>query len=135
MNGKTADSAKPVAGFTLLEVMVAMGIIATTLVVVFQSQSQSLSLACDAKFKTTAPFLAQKKMAELEMLARDDLFSDSGSFEDFPDYKWKVTVEDPSFSFPQNVSNHLKQIDLILSWGEDDFYSYRLRQYRFFPQE
>ena len=50
-------------GFTLLEVMVAISILAIALVAVFGSQSQSLSLANEAKFNTTAPFLAQSKMA------------------------------------------------------------------------
>ena len=56
------------SGFTLLEVMIAMAIIAIALVAVFGSQSQSLSLANEAKFSTTAALLAQSKMAEIETL-------------------------------------------------------------------
>ena len=53
-------------GFTLLEVMIAMAILATTLVVVFQSQSQSISTTGIARFQTTASLLAQSKIAEIE---------------------------------------------------------------------
>ncbi len=41
-------------GFTLLEVMIAMAILAISLVAVYQSQSQSLSMASDSRFLTTA---------------------------------------------------------------------------------
>ena len=41
-------------GFTLMEVMIAMAILAITLVTVYQSQSQSISMASNARFLTTA---------------------------------------------------------------------------------
>lgn len=122
-------------GFTLLEVMVAMAFIAITLMAVLDAQSGSLSRACEAKFSTTAPLLAQKKIAELEIEKAGDLTSDSGDFgDDFPGYSWEVTIQEPSFGSPENVSNHLRQIDLTISWGEDELYSYSLRLYRFSPE-
>ena len=48
-----------VEGFTLLEVMVAMAIIAIAMTAVLNSQSQSISLASEAKFSTTAALLAR----------------------------------------------------------------------------
>ncbi len=122
-----------IQGFTLLEVMVAMAIIAITLGVIFDSQSTSLSLACEAKFNTTGPLLAQKKISELESIRTEDIFSASGEFEDFPGYRWKLQVEEPAFDFPENVSTHLKQLDLTITWGEDETYSYHLRLFRFAP--
>ena len=122
-------------GFTLLEVMIAMAIIAIALVAVFGSQSQSLSLANEAKFITTAALLAQSKMAEVETLSPGDLVSDSGDFgEDFPDYHWDLTVSDIEFAGAEEVSEHLKQIDLSLSYGEHGKYKYRLKLYRFVPK-
>jgi general secretion pathway protein I len=123
-------------GFTLLEVMVSMAIIAIALTAVLGSQSQSVSFATEAKFSTTASLLAQGKMAELEARKPEDLYSESGDFgEEFPDYAWEATVEDVFFSEPENVSQHLIQINLVVSWGEEETYQYRLRRYRFFPQE
>ena len=49
-----------------MEVMLAMAILAIALVSVFQSQSQSISMAADSRFLTTAALLAQSKMAEVE---------------------------------------------------------------------
>ncbi len=122
-------------GFTLLEVMVAMAIIAIALTAVLGSQSQSVSLASEAKFNTTAPLLAQSKIAEIEVAEQDDLAGGSGDFgEDFPGYTWELSVEDIVFEEPENVSDLLKRIDLKVSWGEEKLYQYRLRLYRFFPK-
>jgi general secretion pathway protein I len=122
-------------GFTLLEVMVAMAIIAIALTAVLGLQSQSLSLASEAKFSTTVAFLAQSKMAEIEAQKPEDLTSDSGDFgEDFPGYRWDLSVNDVTLDEPEGVSDHLKQIDLTISWEEYDQYQYRLRLYRFVPE-
>ena len=122
-------------GFTLLEVMVAMAIIAIALTAVLGSQSQSVSLASEAKFNTTAPLLAQSKIAEIEVAEQDDLAGGSGDFgEDFPGYTWELSVEDIVFEEPENVSDLLKRIELKVSWGEEKQYQYHLRLYRFFPK-
>jgi general secretion pathway protein I len=123
------------SGFTLLEVMVAMAIIAIALTAVLGSQSQGVSLASEAKFNTTAPLLAQSKIAEIEMTEAVDLSGNSGDFgEDFPGYTWEFSVEDVVFEKPENVSDLLKRIDLKVSWGDEEQYQYRLRLYRFFPK-
>ena len=123
------------SGFTLLEVMVAIAIIAIALTAVLGSQSQSLSLASEAKFSTTAAFLAQGKMAEIEAEKVEDLASDSGDFgEDFPGYHWEVTASNVAFAGEEGVSDHLKQIDLTVSWEDHDDYEYRLRLYRLAPK-
>jgi general secretion pathway protein I len=120
------------AGFTLLEVMFALAIIATTLVAVLGSQSQSLSLATETKFMSTAIFLAQHKMAELEAEHTEDFGGDSGDFgEDFPDYRWELSVNDAPSVEPEGVSDYLRQLDLTVSWGEDDLYQYTVRLYTF----
>jgi general secretion pathway protein I len=115
--------------------MVAMAIIAIALTAVLGSQSQGVSLASEAKFYTTAPLLAQSKIAEIEVAEADDLSGNSGDFgEDFPGYIWEFSVEDIVFEKPEDVSDLLKQIDLKVSWGDEEQYQYRLRLYRFFPK-
>lgn len=122
-------------GFTLLEVMVAIALIAIALTAVLGSQSQSVSLAGEARFNTTAALLARSKMAEIELQDPEDLTADSGDFsEDFPGYTWNVSVSNAMFDRPENVSDHLKQVDLTISWGEDEQFKYALRVYRFSPK-
>jgi general secretion pathway protein I len=123
-------------GFTLLEVMVAMAIIAIALTAVLGSQSQSVSIAGDAKFNTTAPLLAQSKISEIEVLEQDDLADGSGDFgDDFPGYTWQYSLHQADFERPENASNQLRRIDLTISWGEGDRYQYRLRLYRFVSEQ
>jgi len=82
-------------GFTLMEVMIAMAILAIALVGIFQSQSQSVSMAAHARFLTTASLLAQSRMAEIEAKAPRNLQSESGDFgERFPGYRWRMEVRD-----------------------------------------
>ena len=122
-------------GFTLLEVMVAIALIAIALTAVLGSQSQSVSLAGEARVSTTAALLAQSKMAQIELQNPEDLTADSGDFgEDFPGYTWKLRVSNVMLDRPENVSDHLKQVDLTIAWGEDKKYQYALRVYRFFTK-
>ena len=125
----------PPSGFTLLEVMMAIALMAIALTAVFGSQSQSLLLAGDAKFNTTAPFLAQSKMAEIEAEGGEDLTSGSGDFgEDFPGYRWELEVADMASGGPEGVSDHLTLVTLVVSWEEDNAYQYRLRSCLFVPE-
>ncbi len=123
-------------GFTLLEVMIAVAIMSMALVAAIGSQSQSVSLATEAKFSTTATFLAQSKMADLEAKAPDDLFSDAGDFgEDFPGYRWESEVSDVTLEEFSEASRHLKKIVLTVGQSENDKYRYRLEYYRFVPEK
>jgi general secretion pathway protein I len=129
-------SGKGIHGFTLLEVMVSLSIIAIALTVLLSSQSQSLSLASESKFNTTAALLAQGKMAEMEALKTEDLRSDSGDFGDaFPDYHWEMEVTRSPFLGTDHFSDFLDRIDLNVYFGEQRLYQYHLRLYRFAPRE
>ncbi|MCX5851767.1 MAG: type II secretion system minor pseudopilin GspI [Deltaproteobacteria bacterium] len=113
-------------GFTLLEVMIAMAMLAITLVTAFQSQSQSISMASESRFETTAPLLAQSKMAEIEAMKMSDVNAGEGDFgEKFPDYTWRVEVNDTEFEA-------LKKIEVkVTSSALKSRNAYRLVLYRF----
>ena len=113
-------------GFTLLEVMIAMAILAISLVAVFRSQSQSVSMAGEARFLTTASLLAQGKMAEMEGMRPQELTNGNGGFgDDFSDYVWLVEVKDTAFQY-------LKKIDVIVTNSKMvTNNAYHLELYRF----
>ena len=111
-------------GFTLLEVMIAVAILAIALTVIYGSQSQSLSLAAEAKFNTRAAFLLQQKLAELES-GSVELQSDEGDFgEEYPGFRWQVEVEDVLFDqreFVVDPERPLKRVTVEVSWENSPF--------------
>ena len=123
-------------GFTLLEVMVALAIIAIGLTALLGSHSQSVSLAEEADFFTTAALLAQKKMTELELAGLGDLSYDAGDFgEDFPGYRWEVKISRPDFGGIDDLAKYIKQIELSLFRGADKRHTYTLKLYHFAPED
>lgn len=116
-------------GFTLLEVMIAVALIAIALTTLLGSQSQSVSFANSAKFETMAALLAQSKMSEVTMQKAGALTSDSGDFgEDYPGYAWEVNVSEIAIPGIDTISDYLKQIDLEVTWG---VFSYNVRLYQY----
>ena len=115
-------------GFTLLEVLIAMAIMAIVLVSVYRLHSQTLSMATANKFYTQAPLLAQSKMAQLEAMSEDAVSGDSGDFgNNFPGYSWSVSTEAFSMEALGEVGADLNRIDLTVSFNE---YEYTIRSYR-----
>jgi prepilin-type N-terminal cleavage/methylation domain-containing protein len=87
-------------GFTLLEVMVALGILALSLVTLSQITTNNVRVTHHAKMVTTATFLARAKIADLEDLIQYEGFvdtdqEDSGDFseESRPEFRWKTLIE------------------------------------------
>ena len=118
-------------GFTLLEVMVALSVMAIVLVSVYRMHSQSLTMNTAARFYTQAPILAQGKMAELEALSSGAFPENSGDFgEQFPGYSWKTSVADITSEILGEVAEDLKRVDITVSLNENQFV-YSLRTYRF----
>ncbi len=125
------DLRRETAGFTLLEVMVALSIMSIVLVSVYRMHSQSLAMNTAARFYTRAPMLAQSKLAEMEALSSGAFKQDSGDFgENFAGYSWKVIETDVASEVLGAASEDLKRIDITVSYNDDQF-SYNLRTYRF----
>jgi general secretion pathway protein I len=122
------------AGFTLLEIMVALSIVAIVLVSVYRLHAQTISMNQAARFYTTAPLLAQRKMAEIETISLKELADDTGSFDkDYPDYRWAVAVGEIESEALGQTADSLKTIDVTVSFGTDQL-TYSLRTYRFYSE-
>lgn len=79
-------------GFTLIEMMIALTVLALVVTAVSHALSQSLALAHRIKKETTLSLLAQSKMAEIEA-AKEPAGSDHGHFGgNFSQYAWQVSV-------------------------------------------
>ncbi len=119
------------SGFTLLEIMVAIAIIAIVLVSVYRMQSQTILMNMAAQFETLAPILAQDKMAEFETKTVSELTDDSGDFNnDFPGYNWQFTVEDAPLEALGSLGERFKQLDLTITRPDQNL-TFHLRTYRF----
>jgi len=119
-------------GFTLLEVMVALSIIAIVLVSVYRMHAQTVSMNNEVRFYVTAPMLAQIKMAEIKSESLEDIGDDSGDYGDeFPDYRWNIVIDDVESTALGNIARDLKKIDLLISFNNDEF-TYNLRAYKYF---
>ena len=120
------------AGFTLLEVLVAMSIMAIVLVAVYRMQAQTISMATATRFYTTAPLLAQSKLSELKRSGADELAGGAGNFErPFGGYAWKTVVEDVESDTLGEITKDFKRIEITITL-ENDEYAYRIRTYRLF---
>ena len=119
------------SGFTLLEVMVAMAIMAIVLVSVYRMHSQTLTMNAAARFYTQAPMLAQGKLAQLEGDSSEIVAGDSGDFGDkFPGYTWSLSTDEVSSEALGEIGADLKRIDIKVSFNSDE-YVYDVRTYRF----
>jgi len=120
-------------GFTLLEVMIAMAILAIALTSLFGSQTTSVALAAETRFNIQAPLLARMQLARFQ--SKEDIVSDSGDFDDeFPGFKWELQVEDAVFQESEiasleQLNDKLQHLILIVRWG-DELYTYQLDSYQ-----
>lgn len=118
-------------GFTLLEVMVAIAILAIALTSLLASQNQSIHAADEANFSMVSAFLAQKKMTEL-LAEPDGIYDGSGDFgEQHPGYYWRaetVTYTVPEEDVLEGTEDLLTRIDLVVH-NEDERRRFAVSRY------
>ena len=124
------------SAFTLLEVMIAIAILAITLATLYGSQAKSLSYATEARFDYMAPALAAAKLAELESRTRP-LVGDKGDFgDDFPGFNWQIEIGTATFDGIETLASlrePLQQVDVTVQWAGSP-YSYSLRYYGYWDE-
>ena len=74
-------------------------------------------------------------VAEMETGEDSEFTADSGEFgEEFAGYSWRVTVDEVDLEALGEISEDLKQIEVIVTYYNDEFI-YRLRTLRFIRKE
>ena len=120
-----------ISGFTLLEVLVALAVLAIALISIFKLQGQTLQMSAQARFLTVAPHLAQAKLAEIALQDFGEVGDGSGNFSDeHADYNWAVTVEELPTDLISDRNYHLVRINVNISHPDGN--NYQLRTYRFY---
>ncbi|HUT55614.1 MAG TPA: type II secretion system minor pseudopilin GspI [bacterium] len=109
-------------GFTLLEVVAALAILAVFLVPILGAVSQGLTAVAAAKNRTLALQLAQDKMTEFELMKMPDAEgADDGDFPLHPGFTWQTeAVKTPEIQLMENYILGLQgmEIHLRVFWNE-----------------
>lgn len=107
-------------GFSLLELVIAIAVLAVGLVGVLQVFPVGLRASQRAGMLTKAAFLAQNKIEDVKLTGFDALREEppriplSGRDGDF---EWKLTIEKPELEGIKNPDN-IRKIILTISWPE-----------------
>ncbi len=106
-------------GFTLIEVMVALAILALGLVMLLRATAHSVRKAEASRMSSVATLLARGKMFDVEEDLRKQGFTaagaaglpESGTFEEqgWPQIAWKVEVRDVELPSPEQIQQMQKQ--------------------------
>lgn len=141
---KTTANSKNSAGFTLLEVLVALGILAVSITAILQLFGTAMVTSARAESVTFATMLARQKMAEqmfkLEKDALEGKFpatdeESEGNFDDpYSKYKWHVKIRKVEIPMPpqekqdaqaqmmqmvsKQIGESVREIALLVSWDE-----------------
>ena len=122
-------------GFSFIEVMLSMAVVAVALTAMLGAQSQGVSAAAEARFWTTAPLLANAVLARYETAGPPGLADDSGDFGDaFPGYRWLAEVGEPVLDEWPDLSERLRLVDVVVTAGGFGSLSYRIRRCLYLPE-
>lgn len=105
-NGSPSHKRMDDRGFTLMEVMLAMALLAIVLPVLLGLRNRDLDLRERAREITTATFLAQEKLLETELLPVLPTGEQTGDFKDAPPgLSFRATGEDraPGYRWKRSI--------------------------------
>lgn len=99
-------------GFSLLEVMIALAIMATALLALLSLANRSIGVQDRLQKTTRATLLAQQKMAELETADQLPLETEGVFEEPFEQYRWRL-------EFEQTPLASALQVKVVVAWGNE----------------
>ena len=102
-------------GFTLIEVMVAVSILAFALVSLISAVGWNLDLTNRAKNFTIASNIANDIISRIEVEGIPSVRNDSGKIEDYPDFEWNLSI------FPYNLKQlgvSFEIITVLITWDK-----------------
>ncbi len=119
------------SGFTLMEVMVALSVVAIALVAIYRMHSQTLFMDTRSRFDTVATMLARQKLADIAIADLSDMTIDSGDFgDDHPGYTWQIQSDMVSSDQFREDGPVLKRIQVTIS-RDGDASEFNLSTYRY----
>lgn len=105
-------------GFTLLEVMVALSILATSLVALLSLHARNIQIVADDRLIVRATLLAQAAMTEILLAEPFPATGErGGEFAEDPDFAWRAEILAPGVP---ELTELLREVRLRVSWGPED---------------
>ena len=104
-------------GFTLIEVLATLLLMAIALPAIMMGFSLSTKAASMARQRSEAGALAESKLNELVATGLWQSGSQAGAFDDQPDYQWSAEVAPWSVDPRGSGTYNVQQLDVKVSWN------------------
>lgn len=100
------------SGFTLIEIMVSLAVLAISLTVLLGLRNRDIALSAYSGHLTEATLLARQRISEISLAGFPELGAREGDFgEEYPNYKWKEEVK-------QTPYDVVRELNLEVLWME-----------------
>ena len=118
LSGKRGSTAA--RGFSLLEVIIAVAILGSSLAILLGAVNKNLVLASRSKNLSIASSLAQQKLGEIELAGYPEIGEEQGVFEESPGFTWYLNVLPYDV---QQLGTEIRIVILTVAWdeGQKDF--------------
>ena len=121
-------------GFTFLEVMISISILALIFVSLFRMQSGTIGLAAACKFDSMAPLMAKQLLVKIDQDIAGWYKTEGDFGKNFPGVRWTCRISNVSVqefnSLNQSNRNRLKKIELTIT-GSSRITPYELVTWRY----
>jgi len=109
-------------GFTLIEVIIALAIAGSSLILLLTANQESLRRSMRSRERASVEMLAESKLAEIRCGAEQ---ASSGVFEGQPNLRWLVSTSDAEI---EDI-DHLERLTLTVEDGSDVVKSLTMLRY------
>lgn len=100
------------SGFTLIEIMVSLAVLAIALTVLLGLRNRDIALSAYSGHLTEATLLARQRISEVSFAGFPELGAREGDFgEAYPHYKWKEEVKQTPYEV-------VRELNLEVLWKE-----------------
>jgi general secretion pathway protein I len=114
MRSESLQRSRSIGGFTLIEVLVALAIVAFGLIAVFGQLNQTVTAASYLRTKTLAHWIAMNRLSELRL---------SGAFPSASRASDDIEMAGTTWHYEETFSEtdvaNLRRVDLMVSHGDD----------------
>lgn len=108
----TTKTRRKIKAFTLIEVLVALAILATSLVVLLEAHGFAIRSSKALRDETIAALLAKDLMATIEAEGNIQEGESSGEFKEYPGFWWNLYVDRSPFF------EDVYMLRLTILWGD-----------------